>query len=78
MFRSGLFADDFLTESLSGRDDWQEIEALGRGLHAIFSNFPALQKPNESQTEDDLIWPVLARPRVDFEPAPAEPHATRS
>ena len=61
MFQSGLFADDFLTESLSGLEDWQEIEALGRDLQAIFSNFPVLQKPNESQTEDDLIWPVLAR-----------------
>ena len=61
MFRSGLFADDFLTESLSGLEDWQEIEALGRSLQDIFTNFPAPQKPNESQTEDDLIWPVLAR-----------------
>ena len=61
MFRSGMFANDFLTESLSGLEDWQAIEALGRDLHAIFSDFPALQKPNESQTEDDLIWPVLVR-----------------
>ena len=61
MFRSGLFADDFLTDSLSGLEDWQEIEGLGRSLRDIFSNFPAPQKPNESQTEDDLIWPVLAR-----------------
>ena len=48
-------------ESLSGLEDWQAIEALGRSLRDIFSNFPAPQKPNESQTEDVLIWPVLAR-----------------
>ena len=61
MFRSGLFAHDFLTESLSGLEDWQEIETLGRSLQDIFTNFPTPQKPNESQTEDDLIWPVLVR-----------------
>ena len=25
----------------------------------IFDRFPTDQTPNESQTEDDLIWPVL-------------------
>ncbi len=28
---------------------------------AIFNRFPTAQTPNESQTEDDLIWPILAR-----------------
>jgi hypothetical protein len=60
MFRSGLFADDFLAEILSDLEDWQAIEAVGRCLRDIVLNFPAPQKPNESQTEDDLIWPVLA------------------
>ena len=46
--------------------DWQElddasIEDLEAALGAICDRFPAAASPNESQTEDDLIWPVLAR-----------------
>ncbi|WP_298352964.1 hypothetical protein [Rhodoblastus sp.] len=29
------------------------------GLSEIFAKFPAAKNPNEAQTEDDLIWPVL-------------------
>jgi hypothetical protein len=29
-------------------------------LAQIYANFPVSQSPNESQTEDDLIWPMLA------------------
>ena len=46
--------------------DWQElddgsIEDLEAALGAICDRFLAAASPNESQTEDDLIWPVLAR-----------------
>ena len=30
-------------------------------MRDIFARFPANRSPNESQTEDDLIWPVLDR-----------------
>ena len=30
-------------------------------MRAIFTRFPTTQSPNESQTEDDLIWPILQR-----------------
>ena len=30
-------------------------------LRRIFDRFPTALSPNESQTEDDLIWPVLSR-----------------
>ena len=36
------------------------LETLEAGLRAIFQHFPITGSPNESQTEDDLIWPVLA------------------
>ena len=33
----------------------------GADLRGIFVSFPTAQSPNESQTEDDLIWKVLHR-----------------
>ena len=62
--QGSLFARDFLTESISQLSDWQAVDdaALGEFEHAlrsIFDPFPTDQTPNESQTEDDLIWPVL-------------------
>ncbi|WP_412508787.1 Eco57I restriction-modification methylase domain-containing protein [Roseovarius sp. SYSU LYC5161] len=39
--------------------DDRELEVLEDRLNSIYSNFPTNQTPNESQTEDDLIWPVL-------------------
>ena len=63
--QGSLFTSDFLSESISRIVDWQEIddqtiEELGRSLRAIFDRFPIDQTPNESQTEEDLIWSVLA------------------
>ena len=59
-----LFANDFLCESVSQTADWEAIDdaALGNleaALQAVFDVFPFAGAPNESQTEDDLIWPVL-------------------
>ena len=61
-FGGSLFAHDFLRESVTRLDDWRDIdvaalEAAGRG---VFARFPITGSPNESQTEDDLIWPALA------------------
>jgi hypothetical protein len=66
IFQGSLFSNDFLQESITRLGDWQalgdsEIDALAAELRAIFHRFPTAQTPNESQTEDDLIWPVLAR-----------------
>ena len=64
-FQGSLFASDFLCESVVDTLDWQAIDGgalddLEAALRAIFDNFPFAGTPNESQTEDDLIWPVLA------------------
>ena len=64
--RGSLFAWDFLTGSVARLDDWQAFEdarldALAGELQAVVERFPTGQSPNESQTEDDLIWPVLER-----------------
>ena len=62
--QGSLFARDFLTESVSQFSDWRAVDdvaldACERRLRGIFERFPTDRTPNESQTEDDLIWPVL-------------------
>lgn len=66
IFGGSLFAHDFLSESITTLDEWHAFDApasadLRDDLLAIFGRFPAARNPNESQTEDDLIWPVLNR-----------------
>ena len=63
-FQGSLFAEDFLRESIKNLADWSaiqdaEIDELEAALHSVFDGFPTNLSPNESQTEDDLIWPVL-------------------
>ena len=46
--------------------DWRAIDDaalddLEAALRTIFDDFPIGGSPNESQTENDLIWPVLER-----------------
>ncbi|MDX9861835.1 MAG: restriction endonuclease [Rhodospirillales bacterium] len=64
--QGSLFSSDFLRDSITRLGDWQaiddaEVERLEAELRGIFARFPTAQTPNEHQTEDDLIWPVLAR-----------------
>ena len=66
-FDGSLFAEDFLREAITELPDWQNLAddaSLGdleAALRGLFDRFPTQLSPNESQTEDDLIWPVLAR-----------------
>ena len=62
--RGSLFTPDFLTDSIRDIDDWNTLAegALDRfkeAVEEIFAPFPISQRPNETQTEDDLIWPIL-------------------
>ena len=61
-FRGSLFAHDYLQESVTRLDDWRDIDAAAfeAAVGGVFARFPMAGSPNESQTEDDLIWPVLA------------------
>ena len=64
LFQGSLFAEDFLRESVARMPDWQGIDdtslnQLEAELRDVFVRFPTDRSPNESQTEDDLIWPVL-------------------
>ena len=63
-FQGSLFANDFLCDSVAETDDWEAIDDdaldnLRAGLRTVFDAFPFAAAPNESQTEDDLIWPLL-------------------
>ena len=62
--QGSLFTSDFLTETIQGVSEWDalgdaELDQFGSSLRSIFARFPITQTPNESQTEDDLIWPIL-------------------
>ena len=61
-FKGSLFAHDYLQESVTRLDDWRDIDAAAfeAAVGGVFARFPMAGSPNESQTEDDLIWPVLA------------------
>ena len=64
-YQGSLFSRDFLTDSITRLADWteisdKEIARLAAALTAVFEKFPTRQTPNEAQTEDDLIWKVLA------------------
>ena len=62
--QGGLFTPDFLTDSIQESDDWngladRDLDQFRERLEEVFDPFPISQRPNESQTEDDLIWPIL-------------------
>jgi len=63
-FQGSLFTSDFLTQSIVRNAEWnsvsdEEIDPLAADLADLFSTFPTGQTPNETRTEDDLIWPIL-------------------
>ena len=63
-FQGSLFANDFFRDSIARLDDWSELDAAAldafeASVRDVFDGFPIAGSPNESQTEDDLIWPVL-------------------
>lgn len=62
--QGSLFSSDFLTDSIQDVSEWgtlgdADLEKFGESIRGHFSSFPITQTPNESQTEDDLIWPIL-------------------
>lgn len=64
IFQGSLFADVFLRESITSMPDWQDIDEkrikqFEKKIRNILVAFPTAQTTNESQTEDDLIWPIL-------------------
>lgn len=65
VFQGSLFAHDFLADTIAAMPDWAEADAaavdrIATEIQAVLTRFPADGSANEAQTEDDLIWPVLA------------------
>ena len=65
-FQGSLFANDFICDSIVGTPDWKviadsELDTFGASVRGVFNGFPIASSPNESQTENDLIWPVLTQ-----------------
>ncbi|KQN08785.1 restriction endonuclease [Sphingomonas sp. Leaf28] len=62
MFITGsLFTTDYLTEGIVGTADYLAVNvaSLRAQLVKIADKLPQNARTNESQTEDDFIWPVL-------------------
>lgn len=62
IFISGsLFTTDYLAEAIKADPAYLAVDASGLrvALEKIAAAFPQSHKTNESQTEDDFIWPVL-------------------
>ena len=62
--QGGLFAQNFLHDSIAESEEYRSldnsfVENLESKWCTIYDQFPISGTPNESQTEDDLIWPVL-------------------
>ncbi len=63
LFISGaLFTTDYLVEAITATAAYRAVDVAGlrARLDHIAAAFPQNQRTNESQTEDDFIWPVLA------------------
>ena len=65
-YQGSLFANEFLLDAVTRLEDWREIgdstvSTFEASVRNVFDRFPIAGSPNESQTEDDLIWPVLAQ-----------------
>lgn len=63
LFSSGaLFSTDYLGEAIRETAAYRAVDVAGlrARLDEIAAAFPQNAKTNESQTEDDFIWPVLA------------------
>ena len=63
LFMSGsLFTTDYLVEAIAATPAYLAVDVadLRANLDDIADKFPKNARTNESQTEDDFIWPVLA------------------
>lgn len=64
VFQGALFTKDFLEEGIRDTEAWKAVDdaafsAFKAVLAETFKAFPITGKPNESTTENDLIFPVL-------------------
>lgn len=65
MIQGALFTEYFLTEGIKETPEWKTadptaVAAFSVAAEATYRAFPVASKPSETQTEDDLIFPVLS------------------
>jgi hypothetical protein len=63
-FQGSLFSTAFVEGGITELPDWSALSdadllELRDDIAGIFARFPTSQTPNETQTEDDLIWRTL-------------------
>lgn len=66
IIQGNLFSRDFLLDGIRRTPEWLAIDdvsvnKLKGDLAAIYQRLPLNRATSESQTEDELIWPVLER-----------------
>lgn len=64
-FQGSLFSNTFIERAITDIPDWSgladaDIQTLHGQIAGVFTRFPTDQTPNETHTEDDLIWRVLS------------------
>jgi hypothetical protein len=64
LLSGGLFTRDFLIEGVRDTAAWQSLNDATLGhlrdrLETLFASFGNIKNPNESETEKELIWPLL-------------------
>lgn len=64
MNQGGLFTRDYLTFGIRDTRAWKDLRdedtaAIAADFKTTFDRFPITKSPNETRTEDDLIWKVL-------------------
>ena len=62
--RGGLFTPGFLEVTIKDLEEWDEVSDAEIGrleavIRKIVADFTVGRSPNEAETEDGLIWPVL-------------------
>lgn len=65
MLQGGLFARYFLLDGIRETEAWKALDdaavsAARTAIRSVYDAFPIDQSPNETKTEDDLIWKILA------------------
>ena len=79
MFDGRLFTRDFLLEGIQETSAWaelnaDEVERLRRDAKAAMEALAARKNPNEAQTEDDLVYPLLEM--VEWSDREVQPNAS--
>jgi len=74
-----LFTRDFLLQGIRETDNWRQVDdvalaAVRTKAKALLDALAARKNPNEAQTEDDLVYPLLER--IEWADRDVQPNAS--